>query len=945
MKSNYKKYIFTLSILLLMLACSTKKDNFATRNFQALNTKYNVLFNGTEALDKGIVTVETQYLDNYWETLPVERQQPIVAKTDQPITKNPDFERAELKATKAIQRRSMNIDGSERNTQIDEAYLMLGKARYFDQRFIPALEAFNYILYKYPLSDKIYDAKIWVEKTNMRLDNDGLAIENLSKLLQEIKFKNQTFADANAILAQAFIKIEKKDSAISRLSQAIKFTKINEEKARFKFIKAQLFEQTNQQDSAFVTYQSIIDMKRKSPRVYTMHAQARQAHQFNFEKGDTILFLEKFNKLLADRENRPFLDVLNHQLGLYYDAGKNPKQATKYYNKSLRTKSSDSYLEASNYRNIASINFYNAKYVTAGKYYDSTMTKLKPRTREFNFIKKKRENLDDVIKYEAIAVRNDSILGVLALSDFDKIKFYEDYIAKLKANEIKQKLLAEKSKNKIAKTANPKSTLLDDDAQEPATAKNRFGAPPLPDTNNNSFSGQSSFYFYNPTTVAYGRVEFRKNWGERTLKENWRSIASTTSNPDEVETDKIIEKTEVTKTIDITKTNSPDDKKYNTSSYIAQLPTKQSEINVLIKDRNFAYFQLGSIYKEKFSEYKLATDKLESLLTKNPEERLILPAMYNLYKIYEITNLEKAAIMKVDIIKKYPKSRYAYILMNAGLEKLASETPEIVYNNLYRMYKTGEYRSLFPLADAAIEKFNGDEIVPKLELLKANNIGKVKGLTEYKKALNYVSLTYPDVQEGKDAEMFVTNDVVAMEALQFNLEKPMSWKLIYRLDCGNDMNAKLLLEKLTKFINTNIYQKLTISTDLYLMTEDFIVIHNIKDEPQAKDIISILKEFKDYKVVETPIVISSDNYKIVQIKKNIDEYLLDPKKIAKPVDKKESKNVETVKEAPEAIKKMIEENQKKSKNSNRSMAPPGSMPLQPMQGEDPLIEPQMLQKK
>jgi hypothetical protein len=29
----------------------------------------------------------------------------------------------------------------ERNFQIDEAYLLLGKARYYDQRFIPALDA------------------------------------------------------------------------------------------------------------------------------------------------------------------------------------------------------------------------------------------------------------------------------------------------------------------------------------------------------------------------------------------------------------------------------------------------------------------------------------------------------------------------------------------------------------------------------------------------------------------------------------------------------------------------------------------------------------------------------------------------------------------------------------------------------------------------------------
>ena len=73
--------------------------------------------------------------------------------------KNPDFERAEEKATKAIQKHSMNIQGSEKNPQMDEAQLFLGKSRYYRQRFVPALEAFNYVFHKYPTSDKIYEIK------------------------------------------------------------------------------------------------------------------------------------------------------------------------------------------------------------------------------------------------------------------------------------------------------------------------------------------------------------------------------------------------------------------------------------------------------------------------------------------------------------------------------------------------------------------------------------------------------------------------------------------------------------------------------------------------------------------------------------------------------------------------------------------------------------------
>lgn len=167
-----------------MISCSRKKDKFINRNFHAVTAEYNTLYNGYVALEEGRKTLNDAYSDNYWDVLPIERMQ----INDEIIlpgqSKNEKFNRAEEKAVKAIQKHSINIQGKEKNPQIDEAYLLLGKARYFDQRFVPALEAFNHILYKYPASDKINQAKIWREKTNIRLDNDELAIKNLKRLLE-----------------------------------------------------------------------------------------------------------------------------------------------------------------------------------------------------------------------------------------------------------------------------------------------------------------------------------------------------------------------------------------------------------------------------------------------------------------------------------------------------------------------------------------------------------------------------------------------------------------------------------------------------------------------------------------------------------------------------------------------------------------------------------------
>jgi len=862
LKSITLKYFIFFFIASILIACSTKKDKFINRNFQAVNTEFNVLYNGELALQAGLNDVRDTYVDNFWDVLPIERMQTgEEAALPGQKAKNANFERAEEKATKAIQKRSMLIGGSEKNPQMDEAHLLLGKSRYYDQRFIPALEAFNYILYKSPASDKIYEAKIWREKTNVRLENDALAVNNLTKLLNEIEFKDQIFSDANATLAQAYLHLEQKDSAIAKLKIATKFTKKQEEEARYKFILGQLFESIEQKDSAFAYYQSVIDMKRKSPKRYTIQAHAKQIQQFDLAKGDTLALFEKFTKLLEDRENRPYLDVLYHQKALVYERLKQPDNAVKNYNESLKAQSLDNYLLASNYRNLGEIYFYKAKYQTAGHYYDSTLALLKPRTREFNAFKKKRDNLDDVIKYEGIAQRNDSILNVASLSDADKIAFYEEYINKLKKKEEETEKLAKIEAERAAIA----SSNLQNGKDLAIGNRNSIGNAALTSTAG-GFTGDSKFYFYNQTTVEFGKREFVKTWGKRNADGNWRLTSNRTSQSKEEELEELKEDNEA-----VSKEADP---KYSPDFYISQLPSAKKDLDSIAKERNFAYYQLGVIYKEKFKEYELASDRLEILLRSKPEERLILPAMYNLYKIYEITNSAKAMAMKDKIITQFPDSRYAQILSKSGTsEENAIDDPEIVYKNLYKSYEKGEYRAVSANTDFAIEKFTGEEIMPKLELLKSNIVAKIKGLAEYKKALNYVALTYPNSDEGKDAEELLYDNIPYLESLYFDQEEPTTYKVFYHADNLEDKKVKVLIEKITKFIKERNQSQLTTSIDLYTMDKNFFVIHGLRDEEYAKGVVSILKEFKEYKISEKAIVVSSENYKIIQMKKNLEEYL------------------------------------------------------------------------
>lgn len=887
LKNTILKYLLVVGFSALLIACSTKKNSFTRRAYHSVTTEFNVLYNGQMAFEKGVEDLKVTYKDNFWEILPVERMQEKTEAILPGQTKNANFERAETKATNAIQKHSMNIEGGEKNPQMDEAHLLLGKARYYDNRFLPALEAFNYILYKYPTSDKIYEAKIWREKTNIRLENDAQAIKNLKMLLKDKKLKGQVHADANAILAQAYLNTNVKDTAIAKLKIARELTEQNEEKARYNFILGQLYESMNYPDSAYAAFQEVINMKRKSPRRYVIWAHAKQAQQFDYKNGDTLAFSEKYDKLLKDRENRPYLDVINHQKGLFYDKLDKKSDAKKYYNKSLRSVSQDNYLMATNYRNLAAINFEEAKYKTAGMYYDSTMTKLDMRSREYFAIKKKRENLDDVIKYEDIIHSNDSILKVVAMNDNDRRNFYEAHISKLKIEDERKALEAAKKAEKEAQQQSLNdSQNMNSGANDAPGVKGGKMLPPSGDPvsmeppsmvspkvqSRGGMDGQSNFYFYNPTTVAYGKSEFKKKWGNRKLKEDWRWASMSdisNDNKDNVEENTPEEVVKVDENPSV-KTEKPE---YSADFYLNQLPTAQKTIDSLARDRNFAYFQLGNIYKEKFKEYELAASKLGTLLAKKPEERLILPAKYNLYKIYEIINPSKAEAMKQEIISGYPNSHYAQILLNNAVQ--ITDSPAVVYGTLFKQYEKGDYQETLKQTELVLQNFAGDEMTPKFELLRARIIARLEGVAEYKKVLTTIAQNYPTVEEGKQADALVKNDIPKLEALELGKGTPVSWKIVYQIPYPNaaDAKVKVLNEKLQKYIKDRNSEKITLSNDVYRADKSFLIVHGFSSKEGALSTISVLKDFKGYKIQEAAFVISNEDYKVIQIKKNLPEYL------------------------------------------------------------------------
>ncbi len=831
LKTSLKFILVVVFSSIFLTNCSRKKNSFINRNFHAVTAEYNTLYNGGLALEQGRNSLNEDYKDNYWDILPIERMQIREEIILPGQSKNENFNRAEEKAVKAIQQHSMNLQGKEKNPQIDEAYLLLGKARYFDQRFIPALEAFNYILYKYPASDKINQAKIWREKTNIRLDNDELAIKNLKRLLKQEKLKGQDLADAASMLAQAYLNIKSVDSAITQLELASQSTKSNDERGRYRFIQGQLYNTLGYKDSANIAFNKVIELNRKTVRIYLISAELEKIKNFDFEHGDKVACLEFLTKLEENRENRPFLDKIYHQIGEFHLNNNSELLAITYYNKSLRARSQDKELKARNYQILGDISFDNSIYKEAGAYYDSTMSNLRLNSKPYRIIKRKRDNLEDVIYYEDIAQVNDSILRLVNLPNEERVVFFESFIEKLKAKaeEEKQKQAVAESNNGL-KTVN--NTMGGTNPVSP-----RGGLP----------TQASAFYFYNSTTVAYGKNEFVKIWGNRSLEDDWRWSSKGKSN-----TNSGILNNEVLADATV-------DELYDPQFYIAKIPSNSKTIDSIGKERNYAYYQLGLIYKEKFKEYELAKAKFETVLKNNPEERLILPSKYNLYKIYILLGqTDEASIAKNDIISNFPESRYATILNNPELAAMRdANSPENIYESIYVQHLNQEYAEVISKCETYINAFDGDPIVPKLELLKATATGRLYGFEQYKKAINYVAVTFANTPEGKQAQDIETNILPKIESKEFVTDSiSNTYKVIYQFDNANPSDISKFQETLDTVLNSIRYYNLTTSIDVYSPTTTFVIVHGLKNHVVAKTFDQLLTKEENKKINKAYFVIS-----------------------------------------------------------------------------------------
>ncbi|MEC8239159.1 MAG: hypothetical protein VX027_03505 [Bacteroidota bacterium] len=774
-----RQIVVVLIVLMSVVSCSTRKDRAVNRAYHQTTTKFNVLFNGQEAIAAGVEAELASHQPNFWEQLPLDPF-PLVDLFTLNPKENANFSRGEEKAVIAVQKHSMQFGNEQRNQQIDESYLLLGKARYYNGRYLQALDAFNYIIEQLPNTSSINEAQLWKAKVLIQMLQEQRAILIFEELLSTAELSQSESADASAYLAKALLALNQPQKATQPLSNAAALTKDKTLRARYYYLLGQLYDQLQHQDSAAVAYQNIIDFNRRIPRTYWIHAKLNQLNTSQFDEESVQ---KQYTKLTKNEENKRYLDKIHLSHAFYSLSINDTLTAKDLINASLRTNTKDNILKGLAYETMGNVLFEQNDFVLSGAYLDSTLKVLTPKTRAFRKIKRKRDKLNDIINYETTRETTDSLLTLMDKTPEEQRLVFEDYIKALKTADSLQ-LAKQESQQQLA-------------------------------SNNSFFEGD--FYFYNRTMRARGESEFYRIWGNIKKTDNWRysSLQSV-----EIAVDDDVEEP--------TGEEEPPDPRYVVETYTTQIPPPEKR-DSLTQVRNKAYFEAGLAYKEQFEVYPKAKDRLLTLLLLNT--RYNLPSLYHLYQIEIETKGDQAKVYKNRIITEYPDSQYAMILQNPEAMEDALTLFEERYTVLLERFKSQAFEEVIDGCFTAILSLQDESLRSRFALLRAHAIGRLDGVEAYQTALSEVALSFPNQTAGKEANKRL---IEIKEITPDNAEEGDHFLVYFTFDRDDHETTKTIQNKVSNTISTQGLQRSVSATiDVFDRKTELLVVQRFSSVEQA----------------------------------------------------------------------------------------------------------------
>jgi len=673
-----------------------KKFTLPKRFTQNTFTHYNYFFNANNKLNEVLEIAKASHIDDYNELLSFYNY-----SLDETAANKEQLDSIIYKATTGIVLHDL------RNDWVDNMYLLTGAAYYLRKQFDSAYLTFQFINYafakkekdgyyqtigskfdgndafsistkeKNSLPRKIFseppsrnDAFIWQIRTLIGMEEYAEAASLIITLKNDPAFPKRLQNDLEEVQAWWFYNGNVYDSAAFHLEKALGNATNKNERSRWEFLIAQLYERSGKTELARQFYDKVIN--HTIDPVMEIYA---RLHSIRINKSGGENYIDRNIAELLKMAKRDkyidYRDVIYYSIAQMEIERNNLEQAQVYLKKSTENNTNNPSLRNKAFLQMAEMAFTERKYKQALNFYDS-LDLNDPGLKNTREISEKKQVLTRVSAQMDIIERQDSLQKIAAMPEEER----KDFVRKLVRQLRKEKGLKE-------------------DLSSPSIlvpiGQQKNDQPDLFTSN----STKGDWYFSNTALKTKGASEFKAKWGNRANVDNWRRSAGMSFQQPN--------KTIANQADNLSK---PDTKaapgEITFDALYENLPLTEKEMQASNDSLSQALYMLGKSLANDLEDCASAISVNEEILDRFPAFKKMDEVLFTLYYCYKKSGeASKAEQVKKQMEQKFAGNRLTTIV-TTGKDPGSNLNPEATkaYEQVYDLFIEGNFTKA--VADKAV---------------------------------------------------------------------------------------------------------------------------------------------------------------------------------------------------------------------------------------------------
>lgn len=737
--------VSVMAVVGVLQSCGTSKNTAYSRQYQAFTTRYNVYYNGSEHYKEQLQQMEKSYQDDYSRRL---LMHPAEARADEKLPQpTGDFKRTIEKMQKAIQLHSISKKPAKRNATpkdkafrareefnpfLHNAWLMMGRAQFFNGDFMGAAATFAYTARHYKWnSDIVTESNLWQARCYCALGWTYEA-ENILTHIKPERLESVRLRDLyDYVEADYLVHADRAVEAIPFLTRAAQKAS-GTQKQRLYFLLGQILADKGDKKAA---YEAFGKAAGGSGTDYRAKFNARIKQSEVFTGTDIRKEVNALKAMTRYQRNSEYLDQIYYAIGNLYLSRRDTTQAEKNYRLALEKSTRNGIDKALASLALGEILFARHDYVKAQPCYSEAVPQLQESYPGYKTIKLRSDVLDELATYAGNVQLQDSLLTLSKMTPEEQEK-----VAKRLAEEYKKK----------EKEAEEEARRQEHAANQAAQGSqiNDRNAPTQFQMNTDK-----SWYFYNNQAKAAGKTEFQRRWGARKLEDDWRRRNKNTFSLNENNEDTNVGENGDVEAADsisaadkekLDKEADPREPEY----YLKSIPRTETEIvncNDIIQE---GMYNIGIILKDKLEDFPEARREFTELDTRYPDNVYRLDVYYNMYLMAVRENdMAQAEHYRLLIIREFPESSYGQAMTDpAYFDNLRRMTQlqDSLYTQAYQAYLENNNTRVRTLTAEMEKDFPLSKILPKFKFLDALTYVSERDEDKFKEKLTALLDKWPD---------------------------------------------------------------------------------------------------------------------------------------------------------------------------------------------------------